>query len=124
MRTAVPSHRARASPVFLRNSRLSVTSANPKAKNSTKHPDAAPAAESHLSQTLGTPPVSFGNIVEGWDQAEGVVAVITPVTQEETVLIAATATQEADVQVHLEPQHGHRIQGGERPPQSTILGTN
>lgn len=54
-----------------------------------------------LSHTLGTPPVSLGHIVQRRDQAKGVVTVITPVTQEQTVLVIATATQEADVQVHL-----------------------
>lgn len=53
-----------------------------------------------LSQTLRTPPVSLGNVMERRDQAEGVVAVITPIAQEKPVLVAATATQEADVQVN------------------------
>lgn len=56
----------------------------------------------HLSQTLRTPPVPLGNVVKRRDQAEGMVTVITAVTQEQPVLIVATATQEADVQVHLQ----------------------
>lgn len=46
----------------------------------------------NLSQTLGASPVPFGNIVEGRDQAEGVVAVIAAVAQQEAILVAATAT--------------------------------
>lgn len=47
--------------------------------------------------------------MEGGHQAEGVVAVVTAVTQEEPVLVAAAATQEAHVQVHLRhPAQGVR----------------
>lgn len=45
--------------------------------------------------------------MERRDQAEGVVAVITPVAQEKPVLVAATATQEADVQVNLQRENRH-----------------
>ena len=45
--------------------------------------------------------------MERRDQAEGVVAVITPVAQEKPVLVAATATQEADVQVDLQHEDRH-----------------
>ena len=45
--------------------------------------------------------------MERRDQAEGVVAVITPVAQEKPVLVAATATQEADVQVDLQREDRH-----------------
>lgn len=44
--------------------------------------------------------------MERRDQAEGVVAVITPIAQEKPVLVAATATQEADVQVNLQHDTG------------------
>lgn len=67
---------------------------------------AASAITSDLSQTLRTPPVSLGNVMERRDQAEGVVAVITPIAQEKPVLVAATATQEADVQVNLQHDTG------------------
>lgn len=73
--------------------------------------NATSAVNSHLSQTLRTPPVSFGDIVEGWDQAKGVVTVITSITQEKPVLVTATATQEADIEVHLQPWKMGREQG-------------
>lgn len=69
---------------------------------------AASAITSDLSQTLRTPPVSLGNVMERRDQAEGVVAVITPIAQEKPVLVAATATQEADVQVNLQHENRHK----------------
>ena len=47
---------------------------------------------SYLSQTLRTPPVSLRNIMERGNQAEGMITVITAVTQEEPVLIIAAAT--------------------------------
>lgn len=78
-----------------------------------KFSNATSAINSDLSQTLRTPPVSLGNIVERRDQAEGVVTVITPITQEKPVLIVATATQEADIQVNLQHENGHRTQGHE-----------
>lgn len=55
----------------------------------------------HLSQALGASPVAFGNIVEGRDQTEDVIAVITAVTQQQAVLSSPTATYQAHVLVHL-----------------------
>lgn len=86
----------------------------PKAKprfSRRKFSNAASAVNSYLSQTLRTPPVSLGDIVEGWDQAKGVVTVITSITQEKPVLVAATATQEADIEIHLQPWKMGREQG-------------
>ena len=58
----------------------------------------------YLSQTLGAPPVSLGDVVERWDQTEGVVAVVTAVAQQEAVLCRATATHQTHVLVHLVAQ--------------------
>lgn len=58
-----------------------------------------PAA--HLRQALGTPPVAFGYIMEGRDQTEGVIAVITAITQKQTVLSSPTATHQAHILIHL-----------------------
>lgn len=76
-----------------------------------KFSNAAATVTSYLSQTLRTPPVSLGDIVEGWDQAKGVVTVITSITQEKPVLVTATAAQEADIEVHLQPWKMGREQG-------------
>lgn len=55
----------------------------------------------YLRQALGTSPVTFGNIVEGRDQTEGVIAVITAITQKQTVLSGPTATHQAHVLIYL-----------------------
>lgn len=55
----------------------------------------------HLRQALGTSPVAFGNVVEGGDETEGVIAVIAAITQKQTVLSSPTATHQAHVLVHL-----------------------
>lgn len=55
----------------------------------------------YLSNTLRAAPVPLGHILQGWDQAEGVVAVITTVTQQESVLLVASSTHQAEVQVDL-----------------------
>lgn len=60
---------------------------------------------SYLSQTLRTPPVPLGDVVEWWNQAKGMIAIVTAITQQKAVLLVATATQEADIQVHLWTQH-------------------
>lgn len=58
----------------------------------------------HLSQALGTSPVTFGDFVEGRDQTEDVIAIITTITQEQAVLCTATATYQTDVLVHLKEE--------------------
>lgn len=68
---------------------------------------AAAAIASDLSHALGAPPVALGDVVQRRHQAEGVVAVVTPVAQEEPVLVAAAAAQEADVQVNLQRENTH-----------------
>lgn len=56
----------------------------------------------HLRQALGTPPVAFGHIMEGRDQTEGVIAVITAITQKQPVLSSPTATHQAHILIHLD----------------------
>lgn len=58
----------------------------------------------HLRQALGTSPVAFRYIVEGRDQTEGVIAVITAITQQQTVLSSPTATHQAHILIHLGTQ--------------------
>lgn len=55
----------------------------------------------NLGQTLGAPPVSFGDVVQGRDEAEGVVAVIAAVAQEQAVLFSAAAAHQTHNQIHL-----------------------
>lgn len=55
----------------------------------------------YLRHTLGAAPVSFGHVLQWRDQAEGVVAVVTAVTQQETVLLVTSPTRHAHVQVDL-----------------------
>lgn len=65
----------------------------------------SPCAAAHLSQALGASPVSFGNVVEGGDQTEDVIAVIAAVTQQQPVLSSIVATNHAHVLVHLRRPH-------------------
>ncbi len=65
----------------------------------------------HLSQALGASPVTFGDIVEGWDQTEGVITVITPITKQESIFITSTPTCQAHVLLHLwgkKQKHCHK----------------
>lgn len=55
----------------------------------------------YLSQALGAPPVTFGDIMKGRDQTKGVVAVVTPITKQESILIASTPTHQANILFHL-----------------------
>lgn len=55
----------------------------------------------YLSNTLRAPPVSFGYVLQRWDQAEGVVAVVTAITQQQAVFISPTATHQTNNQIHL-----------------------
>ena len=61
----------------------------------------------YLGHTLGAAPVAAGHVLEGRDQAEGVVAVVAAVTQQEALLLVATATHQAQVQVDLNRTHKH-----------------
>lgn len=55
----------------------------------------------HLNQALGASPVPLRNVVEGWDQTKGVVAVVTAVTQQQAVLGGPAATHPTHVLFHL-----------------------
>lgn len=63
-------------------------------------PEAGGAA-AHLSQALGASPVTFRDLMEGGDQTEDVIAVITTIAQQQPVLCASTSTYQAHVCVHL-----------------------
>lgn len=58
-------------------------------------------SSAYLCHTLGTTPVSLGHILKGWDQAKGVVAVITTITQQEAVFLITPPTRHTHVQVDL-----------------------
>lgn len=58
----------------------------------------------YLGETLWTPPVSFGDVVQRRDEAEGVVAVVTAVTQQQPVLLSPAATHQTHNQIHLQNQ--------------------
>lgn len=49
--------------------------------------------ELYLSNTLGTPPVTLGYIRKRRNQAEGVIAVITSITQQQFVLVVSSTTK-------------------------------
>ena len=66
----------------------------------------------YLSNTLGAAPVSLGHVLQRRDQAEGVVAVVTAVTQQETVLLIAPSTHQAEVEVDLGDQRHKTHRGG------------
>lgn len=55
----------------------------------------------NLSEALGAPPVPFGDVVQGGNQTEDVIAVVTAVAQQESVLCGSTATHQAHVLIHL-----------------------
>lgn len=55
-----------------------------------------------LGQALGAPPVAFRNVVQRRDQAEGVVAVVTAVAQQQAVLFPTAATNQTHDQIHLQ----------------------
>ncbi len=55
----------------------------------------------HLSQALGASPITFGDIVEGWDQTVGVITVVTPITKQESIFITSTLAYQAYVLLHL-----------------------
>lgn len=77
--------------------------------------DLAARGFAHLSQALGTPPVAFGNVVEGRHQTKDVIAVITAVAQQQPVLSSPFATNKAHVLVYLRRhniQHGTILQHG------------
>ena len=66
----------------------------------------------HLNQALGASPVSLGNVMEGRDQTEGVVAVVAAVTQQQAVLGGPTATHQTHVLFHLGTRGGGGGGGG------------
>lgn len=55
----------------------------------------------NLSEALGAPPVPFGDVVQGRNQTEDVIAVVTAVAQQEAVLCGPTTTHQTHVLVHL-----------------------
>ncbi len=55
----------------------------------------------HLSQALGASPITFGDIVEGWDQTVGVITVVTPITKQESIFITSTLAYQAYVLLNL-----------------------
>lgn len=55
----------------------------------------------YLSHTLRASPVSFGYVLQRWDQAECVVAVVTAITQKEPVLFVPSSTHKAEIKVDL-----------------------
>lgn len=61
----------------------------------------SPTADCYLCNTFGTSPVAFGHFLQGRDQAEGVITVVTAVTQEQPVLFVASATHHAKIKVNL-----------------------
>lgn len=63
---------------------------------------------SYLSDALGAAPVAPGHILQGRDQAEGVVAVVAAVAQQQAVLLIAPAAHQAEVEVNLRWQGGHQ----------------
>lgn len=68
-----------------------------------------------LGQALGAPPVSFGNVVQRRDQAEGVVAVVAAVAQQQAVLFSTAATHQTHDQIHLQRRAAtFRIRGKPR----------
>lgn len=58
-------------------------------------------ASHYLSNTLGAAPVPLRHILERRDQAEGVVAVVTAIAQEEPVFLITPPTHQAEVEVNL-----------------------
>lgn len=68
-------------------------------------PGGCGGSANHLSQALGTSPVTFGNVVEGRNQTEDVIAVITAVTEQQPVLGSPGATNQAHVLVDLRRQN-------------------
>lgn len=55
----------------------------------------------YLSNTLWTSPVPLGHFLKRWDQTEGVVAVVTTITQQEPVLLVTSSTHHAEIKVDL-----------------------
>lgn len=65
----------------------------------------------HLSQAPGASPITFGDIVEGWDQTVGVITVVTPITKQESIFITSTPAYQAYVLLHLwgkKQKHCHK----------------
>lgn len=73
----------------------------------------------YLGETLGAPPVSFGDVVQRRDEAEGVVTVVTAVTQQQTVLLSPAATHQTHNQIHLKMRAA--VNTGERKCQKQCL---
>lgn len=72
-------------------------------------PEAGGAA-AHLSQALGTSPVTFRDLMKGWDQTEDVIAVVTAITQQQAVFWASTTTYQAHVCFHLRGENVKKFQ--------------
>lgn len=76
----------------------------------------------NLSEALGAPPVPFGDVVQGRNQTEDVIAVVAAVAQQESVLGGSTTTYQAHVLVHLVGvERGGRGKGREREHQLLLL---
>lgn len=61
-----------------------------------------------MSQALGAPPVSFGDVVQRGYETEGVVTGVTAITQQKTILVTPAATHQTNIQVHLQNRGGKK----------------
>lgn len=59
----------------------------------------------YLCNTLWAAPVTLGHLLQGWNQTKSVVAVITAVAQQESILLVTSAAHQAQVEVNLSQRH-------------------